>query len=475
MRGKLPRLGMVGILGYPKAERTMAKRVLVVDDDAAFCRFVSDGLGREGFEVRAVNSPELAFAAIAEQDFDAAIVDVNMPQMNGLDLSRRILDQRPDVPIIVATAFGSMDTAISAIRAGAYDFVTKPFEIEQLAVAVERACQHRQLHEEVRRLRQVVTAAPPFSDILGESAPVRRLCGLIDAAAQTDSTVLIVGESGTGKELVARSLHDRGPRKDEPFVAMNCAAMSESLLESELFGHARGAFTDAKNARVGLFVKAGSGTLFLDEIGDMPAGMQAKLLRALEARMVRPVGSDNEVPFRARVIAATNRDLETEIEEGRFRQDLYFRVNVIRIPVPPLRARAGDILLLAQTFATKLARKINKNVTGLSAAAAERLLAYSWPGNVRELQNAIERAVALTQFEEIVVEDLPKAIREFKRPPLLPSGDDSTDFLPMHEVERRYILRVLDATGGNKTTAAQILGFDRRTMYRKLERFEKKE
>jgi DNA-binding NtrC family response regulator len=449
----------------------MSKRILVVDDDDGFCRFVSDGLTRQGFDVRAAGNPESALAALGEQDFDAALVDLNMPQMNGLDLSRRILDQRPDMPIIVITAFGSLETAIAAIRAGAYDFVPKPFEMEQLAVAAERACQSRQLREEVRRLRQVATAAPPFTDILGESGQVRRMCNLIDVAAQTDSTVLITGESGTGKELVARALHDRGPRRDEPFVAMNCAAMTESLLESELFGHARGAFTDAKNARVGLFVKAGSGTLFLDEIGDMPAGMQAKLLRALEARMVRPVGSDSEVAFRARIVAATNRDLESEIDEGRFRQDLYFRVNVIRIPVPPLRVRGGDVLLLAQKFAVKLAAKLDKKITGISAPAAERLLAYAWPGNVRELQNAIERAVALTKFEEIVVEDLPKAVREFKRMPLLPAGEDGSDFLPMHEVEKRYILRVLEATGGNKTAAAQILGFDRRTMYRKLEHF----
>ena len=451
----------------------MPKKILVVDDDEAFCQFVTDGLSREGFEVRTVGLPELALAVVAEHDFDAIVADINMPQMNGLELSRRILDQRPDMPIIVITAFGSMETAISAIRAGAYDFVTKPFEIEQLAVAAERACQHRQLREEVRRLRQAVAASEPFADILGESGPVRRMCGLVEVAAQTDSTVLITGESGTGKELVARALHERGPRKDAPFVAMNCAAMTESLLESELFGHARGAFTDAKNARVGLFVKAGAGTLFLDEIGDMPAGMQAKLLRALEARVVRPVGSDNEVPFRARVVAATNRDLETEIEEGRFRQDLYFRVNVIRIPVPPLRARGGDVLLLAQAFAVRLAGRLNKKVTGITALAAERLLAYSWPGNVRELQNAMERAVALTQFEEIVVEDLPKSVRDYKRAPLLPSGDDASELLPMHVIEKRYILRVLEATGGNKTAAAQILGFDRRTMYRKLQSFEK--
>jgi two-component system response regulator HydG len=451
----------------------MNKSILIVDDDAALCRLVVDGLGREGFEVRSATSPEEALAAMANADFDAALVDVNMPQMNGLELSRRLLDQRPDLPIVVITAFGSLETAIAAIRAGAYDFVTKPFEIEQLVVAADRACQTRQLREEVRRLREVVTASPPFIDILGESAEVRRLCHIIEAVAQTDSTVLVTGESGTGKELVARALHERGPRRAGPFVAMNCAAMTDTLLESELFGHSRGAFTDAKDARVGLFVKAGAGTLFLDEIGDMPAGMQSKMLRALETRMVRPVGSDNEVPFRARIVAATNRDLESEVEDGHFRQDLYFRVNVIRIPVPSLRSRGGDILILAQYFALKLAKRLDKKVTGISVPAAERLLSYPWPGNVRELQNAIERSVAMTRFEEIVVDDLPETVRNHRRSPLLPSGEDTSDFFPMHEVEKRYILRVLEAVGGNKTSAAQILGFDRRTMYRKLERFDK--
>jgi DNA-binding NtrC family response regulator len=449
----------------------MTKTILIVDDDASLCRLVKDGLAREGFDVHALTSPAEVLGTITEREFDAVLVDINMPQMNGLELSRRILDTRPDLPVVVITAFGSMETAIAAIRAGAYDFVTKPFEIEQLAVATDRACQNRQLREEVRRLREVVATQPPFLDILGESLEVRRMCSMIDATAQTDSTVLVTGESGTGKELVARALHERGQRSKGPFVALNCAAMTDSLLESELFGHARGAFTDAKDARVGLFVRAGAGTLFLDEIGDMPTGMQAKLLRALEARTVRPVGSDGEVPFRARIVAATNRDLEDAIEEGHFRQDLYFRINVIRIHVPPLRARGADILLLAQSFARKLAARLGKNVTGLSAPAAERLLSYPWPGNVRELQNAIERAVALTRFENLVVEDLPESVRDHKRKPLLPSGEDPATFLPMHEVEKRYILSVLEAVGGNKTAAAQILGFDRRTMYRKLDRF----
>jgi len=449
----------------------MITNLLVVDDDQALCSLVVDGLGREGFSVRSSTAAEKALEIVAAGGVDIVLVDINIPGMNGLELCRRILDSRPEIVVIVISAFGSLETAIAAIRAGAYDFVTKPFEIEQLVVAVERARQHRELRDEVKRLRQTVADAQPFEDILGESPAIRRMCGLVDGVANGESTVLITGESGTGKELVARALHRRGSRSRGPFVALNCAAMTDSLLESELFGHARGAFTDAKEARAGLLVKAKGGTFFLDEIGEMPLGMQAKLLRALETRAVRPVGSDVEVPFDARLVAATNRDIETDVEDGRFRRDLYFRINVIRVDVPPLRARGSDILLLAQHSVERLARRLGKAVAGISAPAAERLLAYPWPGNVRELQNAIERAVALTQYEKIVVEDLPEPIRSHQRSQILPSGEDPAEMLPMHEVEKRYILRVLETAGGNKTLAAQILGFDRRTMYRKLASF----
>jgi DNA-binding NtrC family response regulator len=373
--------------------------------------------------------------------------------------------------VIVVTAFGSLDTAVAAIRAGAYDFVTKPFEIEQIAMALDRAAQHRALREEVKRLRNVLAEARRFDDIVGESPAIRRVCQMVDNVAGSDATVLITGESGTGKELIAHALHHRGPRSGGPFVAVNCAAMTDTLLESELFGHVRGAFTDAKEARAGLLVKAKGGTIFLDEIGEMPKGMQAKLLRALETRLVRPVGSDVEVPIETRIVAATNRDLETEVEEGRFREDLYFRVNVIRIEVPPLRARGNDVLLLAQHFLESAATRSGKAVVGFSAHAAERLMAYPWPGNVRELHNAVEHAVALTPYDRIVPEDLPQRIREYRQSQFVIPGENPAELLPMHEVERQYILKVLEAVGGNKTLAARVLGFDRRTMYRKLDRY----
>jgi len=293
----------------------------------------------------------------------------------------------------------------------------------------------------------------------------------IQKAAPVDSTVLILGESGTGKELVAQALHRGGRRRDGPFVAVNCAAMPESLLESELFGHASGAFTDARGSRSGLFAQASGGTLFLDEIGELPLGLQPKLLRALQERVARPVGSDREIPFDVRLITATNRDLESAVEERRFREDLYFRIQVITIEVPPLRLRGNDVLLLASHFVEEFAAAAGKLVKGFTSGAAEKLRGYSWPGNVRELRHSIERAVALTRFEQLTVEDLPERVRSHRGTQILIASDDPSDLLPLEEVERRYILRVLEASGGNKTLASRILGLDRKTLYRKLERY----
>jgi two-component system response regulator HydG len=283
--------------------------------------------------------------------------------------------------------------------------------------------------------------------------------------------VLVTGESGTGKELVARSIHNRGRRKDRPFVPVNCAALPETLLESELFGHAKGAFTDARSERKGLFLEADRGTLFFDEIGETPLSMQPKLLRALEEGRLRPVGGDQEVPFDVRVISATNRDLESSVEDGGFREDLFFRVNVVQIPLPPLRARGTDSLLLAQHFVEKFAARSGKPIRGISEAVAERLLAYSWPGNVRELRNVIQRAVALTRYDQIAVEDLPEKIRDYRGSQVFIGGDDPTELVPLEEVERRYILHVLQAVGDNKTLAARTLGLDRKTLYRKLSQY----
>jgi two-component system, NtrC family, response regulator AtoC len=444
-------------------------RILIVDDERSMCEALEAGLTPKGFATRWTTSAADALELLGAVEVDVVVTDLNMRGMNGLELCARIVANRPDIPVVVITAFGSLDTAVAAIRAGAYDFITKPVKIDALALALERAVQHRSLREEVKRLRQLVDATQRFEEVIGTGPTMRKVQDLLARIADTDTSVLITGESGTGKEVVARALHRRSRRSQRPFVAINCAAMPEALLESELFGHVRGAFTDARSARTGLFVQADGGTLLLDEIGDLPLALQPKLLRALQERTVRPIGGDREVPFDVRLIVATNRDLESAVEEGRFREDLYFRINVIHLALPPLRARGSDTLALAQHFLVQFAAQMGKHVTGLSPAVAERLLAYTWPGNVRELQNCMERAVALTQFEEITVEDLPEKIRAYQRSHVLVASDDPSELVPLEEVERRYIRRVMEAVGENKTLAAQVLGIGRKTLYRKLE------
>jgi two-component system response regulator HydG len=435
------------------------------------CATLCDGLQPRGFDVTTKTVADEALEAVASAEFDVVVTDLRMQGMTGLDLCSRINEERPDIPVVVITAFGSMDAAVGAIRSGAYDFITKPVEIEHLAVTLSRAIEHRALREEVKRLRQAVAQTQLFEGIIGESPVMRKLNDLINRAAAADASVLITGESGTGKELVARALHARSRRHEKPFVALSCAAMPETLLESELFGHVKGAFTDARADRKGLFAQADGGTIFLDEIGTMPLTVQPKLLRALQERHARPVGGNKEVPFDVRLVTATNEDLETAVHDGRFRSDLFYRLNVIHLHVPPLRARGKDILMLAQHFLEQYAVRSAKEVTGLSSHAAQKLLAYNWPGNVRELQNCLECAVALTAYDRLTVEDLPERIQEYRSSHVVVASEDPTELVPMEEVERRYILRVLDAVRGNKTLAAQILGFDRRTLYRKLETY----
>jgi len=446
----------------------MSGRIMVVDDDRSMCELIEADLGRRGFHISWYTSAEEAFRVLQDGAFDAVLTDLMMPDMNGIDLCDRIVSNRPDVPVIVITAFGSLETAVKAIRAGAYDFVTKPVEMDMLALTLERAVKHRVLQEKVKTLNEVVERTKKFDELLGASVPMQNLYDQLSRMADSESTVLITGESGTGKELVARILHKQSRRHGGPFVAINCAALPETLLESELFGHIRGAFTDARSARKGLFLQAEGGTLLLDEIGDFPLSLQPKLLRALEERALRPIGGDREIPFDVRVIATTNRDLESAVEEGRFREDLFFRINVIQVELPPLRARGTDILLLAQHFMEQFATRSGKQVVGSSQAVAEKLLDYSWPGNVRELRNAIERAVALTQYEKLVVEDLPEKIRAYRSTDIIIGSGDPAELVSMEEVERRYILHVLQSAGGNKTLAARLLGLDRKTLYRKL-------
>jgi two-component system response regulator AtoC len=449
-----------------------ATKVFVVDDEREMVELVQLGLKKRGFHIVTFGSGADAIAALPSHDVDVVVTDLNMKGMTGLEVCQHIVADRPDLPVIMLTAFGSFETAVGAIRAGAYDFVTKPVEIEALAIAIRRAAEHRALRGEIKRLREVVASTRGRGDLIGASPTMQQIYTLIDQVSGTDATVLITGESGTGKEVVAREVHNRSRRKDGPFVAINCAAVPEALLESELFGHAKGAFTDAKQSRQGLFQQAHGGTLFLDEIGEMALALQPKLLRAIQERKVRPVGAETEITIDVRLIAATNRELEEMVEDKRFREDLYYRINVIHIPLPPLRARGGDVLLLAQHMLRQYAAVFDKKVLGLSPAAAERLVAYDWPGNVRELGNCLERAVALAHFEEIQVEDLPDKIRNRQTPRSQAlSGNDVPELLTLEEVERRHVLRVLEACHGNRTDAAKILGLDRKTLYRKLLRW----
>jgi len=446
-------------------------RVLIVDDEIEMGRMLVDGLRSKAYEASHCASADEAFSIVMEGKADLVATDLRMRGMNGIELCQRIAVNRPDVPVVVMTGFGTLDTAIETIRAGAFDFLTKPFGLDALVLVVERAISQRNLREEVKRLRLASHAREPLQGLLGESAPMQAVTELVNRIAETDTTTLVTGETGTGKELVARAIHERSKRRDGPFIAINCGAMPASLLESELFGHVKGAFTDARDNRTGLFVEANGGTLLLDEVGEMPLSMQVKLLRALETRTVRIVGSNIERAFDVRVVAATNRDLESAVEEQAFREDLLYRLNVIQVSLPPLRARGNDVLALAQHFLHRFAQRGKKNVTGFLVAVAEKLLAYAWPGNVRELQNAMERAVALAEHEQIVVDDLPEKIRDYQPSHFLVTANDPEELVSMEEVERRYALRVLEAVGGNKSLATRILGWDRKTLYRRLERW----
>jgi two-component system response regulator HydG len=447
----------------------MGHRVLVVDDDETTCELLKLALGRLGHEAVLATSGREALERIDEADFDLVLCDIEMAGMDGFELCRRVGDARPGLPVVMVTGQNSMDSAVAALRAGAYDFVLKPVDEVSLGACVGRAGRARMLQLEVGRLRRQVENSRPLDDVVGMSSAMRRVFEMVGRAAPTDASVLIEGETGTGKELVARALHTRSLRANGPFVAINCAAVPANLIESELFGHARGAFTDAKNAREGLFVQANGGTLFLDEIGELPMEVQPKLLRALQERKVRPLGSNSEISFDARILAATNRDLETRVEERQFRQDLYYRINVLKIQLPPLRERGADVLALAQHLLDRIApnRKLS-----VSPEAAHKLMGYDWPGNVRELENCMERAAALASSEQIVVQDLPEKVRAHRADRVMVCAEDASELVTFDELERRYIRRALKMLRGNKSRTAELLGLDRRTLYRKLERYE---
>jgi len=445
----------------------VSDHVLVVEDDGELRDFLVEVLNTAGHVTTGYPSADAALRAVAEgAPADAVVTDLIMPGMPGAELLRTLRQQRPELNVIVMTAFGSIDSAVELVRAGAYHYLTKPIATQELLLAVSHALDQSRLRREVARLARSAMAAglPGF---LGASQPIQDLLGLVLRAAQSPHPVLITGESGTGKELVARAIHQASGRG--AFVAVNCGALPEPLLESELFGHEKGAFSGADRAKPGLFEAADGGVLLLDEIGDLPLALQPKLLRALENGEVRRVGATEARNLDVRVIAATNRDLDAEVQSGRFREDLFYRLNVLSIHTPPLRERAADIPLLAEHFLQGDAAPSPRS-RRISPDAMALLTTYPWPGNVRELRNAIQRAAVVATSDEVRPEDLPSRIREASR--AAPLVRDSTDrALPLRDVERLYILEVLRQAGGNKSRAAELLGLDRKTLYRKLEEY----
>lgn len=453
-------------------------RLLCVDDDADVVQSLQVLLRACGYEVDGVVSGQEALERIVARDYDVVLTDLRMPGMDGIELMQRLHEIRERLLVVVGTGYGSIETAVAAIKAGAFDFVIKPFDPDQLEIVIDRAVEHRRLSDRVRLQEEEERRLHRFGRFIGKSEEMRRVYELITRIAPSKTQVLITGESGTGKDVAAREIHARSPRANRPFVPVSCAAIPADLLESELFGHAKGAFTDAIADRKGLFEHADGGTLFLDEVTEMPTHLQAKLLRALQDGEIRRVGADAEIRVDVRVIAASNRKIEEAVEAGELREDLYYRLNVIRLEMPPLRDRPGDIPLLARHFAEQFSREHGRDVQEFSAPAMRALFAYAWPGNVRELENVVERAVVLSNDEVIRLEDLPmqftavSAWRAASHATEEVAGEEGYVPASLDEVERQHIQHVLAWTGGDKQAAARVLGIGRATLYRKLERMK---
>jgi two-component system, NtrC family, response regulator HydG len=456
--------------------------VLIVDDEKSNLESLGKIFEREGWRVALAGSGPAALEAVRREPVSVVVTDLMMPGMSGEELLRAVKAVSPETEVVLMTAYGTVETAVAAMKEGAYDFITKPVKRHAIVKTVRQALERASLVAENRALKARLAAlAPGTGGLLGDAPPFRAVLETLRQAAPTSATILLTGESGTGKELAARLVHDLSPRAAAPFVPIHCAAIPEGLLESELFGHEKGAFTGAVARKEGRFERARGGTLFLDEVGEMSPAVQVKLLRFLQDGVLERVGGTEPMPVDVRIVAATNKDLGAEVKAGRFREDLFYRLEVVPVRLPPLRERREDVLLLATAFLRQVAQKLPKQVTGFTAAAAAALERYAWPGNVRELHHAIERAVILTQGEIIDVGDLPDLVRGAGTLPAAPAGGPAGGAAagspiviaagtPMDEIERIVIRRTLEQTKGDKTLAAQILGIAARTIYRKLER-----
>lgn len=448
----------------------MNNRILVVDDEQLIRENLSYILKKEGYEVEEAENGKIAYEKLVANPFDIVITDIEMPMMKGTELLEKIRRIDLQTAVIVITAFGSLDTAITALRNGASDYILKPVEFDELLIKVKRLLEMKDLLIENKVLRDEINRKYDYENIVGKSQPIKKVYEMIDAVAETDSTVLITGNSGTGKELVARALHFKSKRKGKPFIAVNCGAISENLIESELFGHKKGAFTGAISDKDGFMKAAQGGTLFLDEISEMPPQLQVKLLRAIQEREYTPVGTTQALPVNARFIASTNRDLTEEVKSGRFREDLYYRLNVIEIHLPSLKEREEDIPLLADHFLDKFRKDLNKNIKGIDGEAMRAILSHEWRGEIRELENIIERAVIFCKTDFITVNDLPTSFKTDTIKGEFPSTGSLEE--SVRKFERDFILRALENNETNKEKTAEALQVGLSTLYRKLKELD---
>jgi len=444
-------------------------RILVVDDDTAHRTMLSALIGGWGYEVSEADDGSTAIAEVRKKPYDLVLMDVRMLKVSGTEALREIKSFNPAVPVIIMTAYSSVESAVSAIKDGAYDYLTKPLDFDKLKLSLERAMEHINLKEENRLLKENLGISFDRRNIIGRSSAMTKLLETVALVAPSEATVLITGESGTGKELIAGAIHFNSGRKDGPFVKINCAAITDTLLESELFGHEKGSFTGAERRKEGRFIQANGGSILLDEISEMPLAMQVKLLRVLQEREITRVGGENAVKTDVRVIAATNRDLKEMVNSGAFREDLYYRLNVVSLNTPPLRERREDIPLLAQNYLAIFAGKNRKKIKGFTPEAMDGIVKYVWPGNVRELMNAVERAVVLARADYLDEKDFPAIQSDL--PESMSPQPEYTLNVPLEEVEKATILKSLDSLKGNKSETARRLGITRRTLHKKLKKY----